>query len=334
MKIAIWGAGGIGCYYGAKLQTAGHEVVFIARGKHLTAMQSEGLSVSHPEFSFHETVCAIDQDELLEHYLCQQFDLIILALKNTHTASLLEAASEWLKQGETPVLSLQNGVDNEPEIAQCIGEERTLGGLAVRIGGHIIEPGCVEATGIAQVIFGAWPNHHNNVAQPENQKQGDSTEIRDNSAQLKSVNTFNEMFQQAGIASILTDDIQRELWRKLIINNGVNPLSALSGLDTRSLTQNPVLRDKVYSMMLETAAAAEHDGLILERTDVDEMFELICNFDAIKTSMLVDKEKGRPLELDGISGTVLRRCQQLGIEAPVTAFVHEILSLEEERRHG
>ncbi len=309
MRIAIWGAGGIGCYYGARLEQTGHSVTYIARGKHLSAMQSNGLQVHHSDLKFNQTVTAVSQEQLLTEYQCDDFDLIILAIKNTATTEVLKISSDWLKKGQALVLSLQNGVDNEPEIADAIGKERTLGGLAVRIGGHIIEPGVVEATGVAQVIFGAWPNQRQNTLPSEQ------------------LDNIQNTFVDAGIPSQITPDIQRELWRKLIINNGVNPLSALAQLDTRSLTQNPVLRSTVYKMMQETAAAAASDGLELDVTDIDEMFELICNFDAIKTSMLVDREKGRPLELDGISGTVLHRSKSLGIEAPTTALVSELLRL-------
>lgn len=305
MNILIWGAGGIGCYYGAKLQLAGHSVTYVARGKHLTALKKQGLTVEHESFGFSGPVRAIDQHSLLHQHSSGDYDLIILTVKANVTDEIIELAGDWLSESNTPVLSLQNGVENEQLIANAIGEARTLGGLAVRIGGHIQEPGVVEARGVAQIVLGCWPSLK--------QRQ----ELHAFAKQLVGV------FNQADIPTTLADNIQKELWRKLLINNGVNPLSALTGLDTKSLTHDPVYKNVVYKMMEETALAARNHGVDIKKKDVDEMFKLISEFDAIKTSMLVDKEKGRPLELDGICGPVLRNA---GVEqALLTALINSML---------
>jgi 2-dehydropantoate 2-reductase len=81
----------------------------------------------------------------------------------------------------------------------------------------------------------------------------------------------------------------------------------------------------VYALMQEAALAAQADGVNLTEGDVDEMYRLISQFDAIKTSMLVDRERGRPLELDEISGAVIRRCERLGKNAPLTELVCALL---------
>ncbi len=307
MKFLIVGAGGIGCYYGARLLEAGHQVTFVARGPHLEAMQKQGLSVEHEALHFNAAVDAQAMESLMPSQLCSDYDLIMLALKSGATADWLAQSAEWLSQADTPVLSLQNGVDNEPLIAAAIGQQRTLGGLAVRIGGHIIAPGHIEAKGPAQVVMGRWP----------------SVDTAD--AWLsKLADTLND----AQIPTRVSENIRYELWKKLLINNGVNPLSALTGLDTRSLTADPTLGKTVYAMMQETALAARADEVELTMADVDEMFALISNFDAIKTSMLVDREKGRPLELDDISGAVIRRCQQQDQSAPNTELVQRLLQLD------
>ncbi|WP_375056951.1 ketopantoate reductase family protein [Zobellella sp. DQSA1] len=307
MRFLIIGAGGIGGYYGARLQQAGHQVVLAARGEHLAAMQRQGLRVEHQEFRFMQPVRALELAGLRESCVSGDFDLVVLAMKSQATGPLMEALADWLAGSEVPVLSLQNGVDNEPLISAVVGEKRTLGGLAVRIGGHIVAPGLVQADGPAQVIMGSWPQRR--------------------PAQADWLEQLRLCFEQAGIPARVAVDIRRELWRKLIINNGVNPLSALSGLDTRSLSHHPQLGRSVYQMMEETAAVAAADGVTLGKTDVDEMYALIRNFDAIKTSMLVDKEKGRELELDAISGAVLRRAEQLGLEVPATRLAHGLLQL-------
>ncbi|MGB0204816.1 MAG: ketopantoate reductase family protein, partial [Neptuniibacter sp.] len=97
----------------------------------------------------------------------------------------------------------------------------------------------------------------------------------------------------------------------------------LTELDTKSITHDSVYKHVVYKMMEETALAARNHGVDITERDVDEMFNLISEFDAIKTSMLVDKEKGRPLELDGICGPVLRNTDNG--QALLTALISNLL---------
>src|SRR5690554_8069869 len=151
------GAGGIGGYYAARLAEAGHQIVLTARGDHLAALQANGLTVDYEGQVFHHSLPACHHQDLIWNYKPDDFDLIVIALKSTATSAAMTELSAWLRTGSVPVLSLQNGVDNEPLIAEVVGEHRVLGGLAVRIGGHITEPGKVFAEGVAQVVMGAWP---------------------------------------------------------------------------------------------------------------------------------------------------------------------------------
>ncbi len=307
MKFLIWGAGGIGAYYGARLQKAGHDVVLVARGKHLQAMKSHGLKISHEEMQFNDQVCAVSAAELRETCRVAEFTAVLLTLKANATADWLDEAEEWLNEGGTPIISLQNGVDNEPLLAARLAPERVVGGLAVRIGGHVVAPGIIEARGPAQLIIGPWP---------------DARSFPDT---LPILNELERVFNQAAVPTTVTADIRYELWRKLLINNGVNPLSALTRLDTRSLTHHPHFGPLVYGMMMEAAHAANLEGVPISQPDVDEMFDLIRSFAAIKTSMLVDLEMGRPLELDAICGAVVRRCQQAGNAAPYSEMALALL---------
>jgi 2-dehydropantoate 2-reductase len=165
----------------------------------------------------------------------------------------------------------------------------------------------VEAVGPAQVELGIWP--------PE-QPSDPRGEI---------LERLLPVFRNAGILTHVTADIRRELWRKLLINNGVNPLSALTGLDTRSLTRHPEFTRMVYGLMVEAGRAAAADGVELGPADWDEMYRLICEFDPIKTSMLVDSEHGRTLEVDTICGAVLERSARLGLHAPYTLSICSLL---------
>lgn len=311
LHIAILGAGGIGCYYGAKLQFSGHKVSFIARGEHLAAMQSSGLELSHPDFEFKEKIDAYSLEALTKQQRPADFDAIVICVKTTATSEIAETLRQWFEncQQETVIISLQNGVDNESQLAKSLGDDVVLGGLAVRIGGHIIRPGMVEATGEAQVVLGAWPH------------KGSPADKRFS----KDLSHVVDAFNQAHIPTRKVDNIRHELWRKLVINNGVNPLSALTGLDTYEMSHDPYFGPIVHHMMKETAQVAVADNEILTEQDADDMFELIRSFDPIKTSMLVDLEKGRALELDAMSGAVIERGMKLGISLPYTETVYALL---------
>ncbi|KQH88007.1 ketopantoate reductase family protein [Vibrio furnissii] len=307
MKFAILGAGGIGCYYAARLLHAGHDVVLVARGAHLDALQSQGLSLSHPDFSFDGRVNATDVAGLCKQENAADFDLLILASKGSTTAPILAQMQPWLAGSSVPMLSIQNGVTNEQVIAEALGVERTIGGLAVKIGAHVLSPGVVEATGIAQIDFGAWPNvQHNPTLQPW-------------------LEQLAAIFLDAGIPNQLYDDVSYALWRKLMINNAVNPITALTMQDTGVVTRDPVLRRTIHTIMQETARAASVAGVTMTEQDVDAMFDLICQFDAIKTSMQVDREKGRPMEIHEICGPVIENCRQLGEPAVTTVLISQLL---------
>ncbi len=310
-RIAVIGAGGIGCYYGARLLTQGHKVWFVARGEHLRTLQTTGLSLNHPDFNFNGKVDACSLGDLLAQQQPADLDALLVCTKATATLEIATSLRDWfVRTGQkVPVISLQNGIDNEPQLADQLGADCVVGGLAVRIGGHIIRPGVVEATGVAQVIMGAWPH------------TGSLADLRFG----KLLPPLVEAFNQAGIPTRKVNDIRRELWRKLLINNGVNPLSALTGLDTQTMSNHPQFGPIVHHLMLEAASVARADDEPLTTQDADEMYELIRTFDPIKTSMLVDLEKGRQLEVDAISGAVIRRAQQLGLAVPYTETVHALL---------
>lgn len=310
-RIAVIGAGGIGCYYGARLLEQGHKVWFVARGTHLHALQTSGLILTHPDFSFNGKVDACSLDDLLTQQQPADLDALLICTKATATPEVAASLQDWFTRSgqKTPVISLQNGIDNEPQLAEKLGDDCVIGGLAVRIGGHIIRPGEVEATGVAQVILGAWPH------------AGSSADQRCGARLPPLVEAFN----QAGIPTRHVADIRRELWRKLLINNGVNPLSALTGLDTHTLSNHPQFGPIVHGLMLEAASVARADDEPLTTQDADEMYELIRTFDPIKTSMLVDLEKGRQLEVDAISGAVIRRARQLKLAVPYTETIHALL---------
>lgn len=220
---------------------------------------------------------------------------------------MLDEMKSWLVQGNAPVLSIQNGVTNEELIEQQIGRKRTIGGLGIYISGHIVDPGHIKVQGAGQIDFGAWPN------------------AQSNPTMAKFCHILETVFTDAGIHIRRYEDVRYALWRKLVLNNGINPLTALTDQKTGMITRDPILSRTVYSMMEETARAANAAGVELSDADVEEMFDLICNFGDIKTSMQVDMERGRTLEVNEICGPVIEHCRKISQPAKTTELICRLL---------
>ena len=314
MKFAVIGAGGIGCYYAARLIQSGHDVTLVARGAHLQAMQARGLEVKHAELAFKQAVTAMSLEDWLNETSPEQLDVIIVCLKGMQTKAFSEQLQAWFKQfpkADTPlVLSLQNGVDNEQQLNSVLPKGSVVGGIARRIGAHIIQPGVVESIGPAQVILGLWPK-----------------DLGRDVAISEKIKLIADCFNAAQIPTQVSADINKELWRKLIINNGLNPLCALLEMETGEATPREDLKPLIKGAMKEAVLAAKANGVELSNDDLEEMLELISTFDSIKPSMLVDREKQRPLEIEEICGVVIRGCEKMGEDAPYNRTISTLLRI-------
>lgn len=305
MKFLILGAGGIGSYFGTRLITAGHDVVFVARGAHLEALQQKKLVLQHPEFSFNKTVISFTFDELKSFNTCD-YDAVIITTKATSTSNITKDLKDWFSKYEhTPyIISLQNGVENEEILEKDLDSKYIIAGLTRKIGAHIVKPAVIEAKGRAEAILGAI----------------DKT--KENQEFLK---VLKDIFEKAEIPTFLPNNIKLELWKKLIINNGVNGICALLKEETGLVMNHKKLSKIVYGLMGETVVAAKAKGLNISQKELDEMYDLITNFDSIKPSMLVDLENKRPLELEEICNVVVRNCELQGFDAPYTRTISTIL---------
>ncbi|MDX1809737.1 MAG: 2-dehydropantoate 2-reductase [Sulfurospirillaceae bacterium] len=303
MHIAIIGAGGVGCYYGARLLDHGLDVSFIARGNHLEALQTNGLELTHPNFEFKGFVDTYDMETLLQRS-SKEFDALIVLTKTMSTRDIALALSKWCKDHTPYIISLQNGVENEEILASYINPQKIIGGLSVKIGAHIIAPGVVHAIGVAQTPLGLW----------KHSLEGE-----------RFLDTFTALLNASQIPASISKNIRLELWKKLAINNGVNAICALLEKKTGDIIHDKKLSKIVLGLMRETAIAAKVAHVDMSEKDVQEMFEVIRRFDSIKPSMLVDRENSRPLELDDICGVVIRNCESQGVDAPYTRTISTLL---------
>lgn len=304
MNFLILGTGGIGAFYGARLLSSLNNVTFVARGAHLEAIKKNGLKVSHPEFSFLENVNISELKDI--DFSSLNIDIIILTTKSNTTRTIAKQLLEKIEPlNNIPyILSLQNGVENEKILCEYFPSDKILGALTRKIGAHIIELGVIEATGKVETLIGSISKTKQNT---------------------KFLNELNKTINKADILCEVVDDINKELWKKLIINNGVNAICALLEIKTGVLMNNEKLSSLVYGLMKETQSAAKAANVFINDDELNQMYELIKNFDSIKPSMLVDREFKRELEIDEICNVVIKHNEKQNIDSAYTKSISYLL---------
>jgi 2-dehydropantoate 2-reductase len=290
MRIAILGAGGVGGYFGGVLARAGHEVVMLARGAHLHALQTRGIEVRTPEGHFIASVAATDNPAALG-----TAEYTIVAVKNYSLAEIAPAVRGMAAMGSV-IVPLLNGVEVVDRlVALGVPADQVLGGLTgisvARLG-----PGVVERTSPFQrVIVG---------------------EVRGGKSQR--AERISATLRDAGVEAVATDDISAEIWRKFAL---IASMAAACGL-----ARSPVglLRETALGQLLieravrEAVAVAHARGIALPEDEPQHIVRRINSVPAaMKPSLLLDLEAGGPTEIDDLSGTVSRLGRLAGIDTPV-----------------
>lgn len=302
MKIAVVGAGALGLYYGAMLQRSGADVHFLLR-RDYDAVMTCGLQVYSPHGDFHlaqvrgyRTPAEIGPA-----------DLVLVGLKtfaNDHLAPLLQP----LIGNDTAILTLQNGLGNEELLAELFGKQNILGGVAFLCSNRG-KPGVVHHLGEGRIRLGEFTGG----LSPRSQR-------------------LAALFQNAGVPCEAAGDLRRARWEKLVWNIPFNGLSALMQQDVTALLACPHIRALVRDLMLEVIAGANAQGLSRPIDGPGFSQQMITFTDAMdhyRPSMQIDREEGRPLELDAIFAIPLRHAEAAGVTMTRVATVYQLLSFGE-----
>jgi 2-dehydropantoate 2-reductase len=308
MRIAIFGTGGVGGYFGGRLAQAGEDVVFISRGEHLNALRSSGLKVDSIEGDFAiQPVEATDNPAEVGYV-----DAILVGVKAWQVPEAAEAMQPMVGT-ETFIVPLQNGVEAPSQLAAVLGQEVVLGGLC-RILSSIANPGNIRHMGIAPyVAFGEL-----------DKKQSERSE-----------RLFEAFSKAEGVKAEISADINADMWKKFLL------ISAFSGVG--AVTQAPIgvvrsqeeTRKMLEQVMVEIRNVALARDIALPEKTVDKTMEF---FDDLPpggiASMQRDIYEGRPSELYAQNGAVVRMGQEAGVETPVNAFIYASLLASELRARG
>ncbi|HLP02425.1 MAG TPA: 2-dehydropantoate 2-reductase [Opitutaceae bacterium] len=295
-SIAIIGSGAIGGFYGAMLARSGLDVRFLMRSD-LAAVRANGLRVVAPfgEFRIERPIAAATTEEL------GPVDLVIVAWKTTSNRALPRVLPPLLHE-RTLVLTLQNGLGAEEEIAAIVGAERTLGGLCF-VGINRTEPGVIVNPVEGAVTLGEFG--------------------RPASARLKAL---VELFKSAGIKTRATDSLAEERWRKLVWNVPFNGLTiAAGGITTDRVLADEALRKLSRELMTEVLQGAAALGFSIPESYADFQMSRTPPLGAYKPSSLIDWQAGRELEVESIWGEPVRRAAAAGRALPRMEMLYVLL---------
>ena len=301
MRIAVLGSGGIGGYYGALLAKAGHDVSFIARGAHLEAMQQRGLTLRTPDGDSTIPVTAVADTRTVG-----AVDLVLFCVKSYDTEPAAQALAPLMAR-DTAVVTLQNGVDNVEAIASVVGSGTVLVGV-VYIALQLAGPGMVQRTGgEGKIVLG---------------ELGGTLTQR--------VQRIASAFQQSGVPHQVSTDINRVLWEKFLFIAGVGGVTALARSGIGPLLASPEGRTLLTTSCEEIAAVARAERVPLPADAADRAVEQAATLPPQwRSSLARDLEDGRRLEVEALSGAVVRRGLKLGLPTPIHQTIAACLSVHQ-----
>jgi 2-dehydropantoate 2-reductase len=307
MRIAIMGSGGVGGYFGGRLALAGQAVTFIARGKHLEAIRSHGLSVKSIKGDFTlPAPMAVDNPSRVG-----TVDLVLVCVK---TWQLEQAARDMapLLAAETVVLPLLNGVEAVAQLENLLPQGIVLGGIA-RIVSYIAGPGHIRHTAIEPYIgLGSMDGRHTDRIQQ-----------------------IHQSLLQAGIQSEIPHDVPSALWSKFLFVCAWGGVGALARAPVGVIRALPQSRALLSGAMTEIQTVARARGIELADDIVERAMRFVDGMNPENTSSLQrDIVQGRPSELEAWSGAVVRIGRQHGVRTPVHDVIYAALLPQETAARG
>jgi 2-dehydropantoate 2-reductase len=300
-RVAVVGAGAVGGYFGGMLARGGAPVVLIGRPAFVEAVKKDGLTLD--TVSFKETV-RVDASAELE--AARGADIVLFSVKTTDTAETSRALDPLLSE-EAIVVSMQNGVDNVEQIREASGIEAL--GAVVYVAASVPEPGTIKHVGRGDIVVG-----------PRNAR----------------TERVQGLFERAGIGCRISENIDGELWTKLVWNCGFNAVSALGrakyGQIVASADAWNVVEAAVYEVLaVAHAANIQPPGLEDPKAALGGALKIAAQMSEALSSTGQDLIRGKRTEIDSLNGFVSRRGAQLGVPTPVNHALYALVKLAEGR---
>jgi len=307
MRIAVFGTGAVGGYFGGRLAQAGEEVAFIARGEQLQALREGGLRVDSLKGDFVVRPAQATDDPAQVGTV----DVVLVGVKAWQVPEAAEAMRP-LVGPETFIVPLQNGVEAPDQLAAVLGGAHVLGGLC-RIISQVVEPGHVRHAGLEPyVAFGELDDCHSERAE-----------------------RLLAAFARAGVTAEVPADVRVAMWEKFLFIASFSGVGAVTRAPAGVLRELPETRHMLEQAMREVLAVAHAHGIALSEDSIPRTMALIDGLPPGATaSMQRDVMAGRPSELESQNGAVVRLGQEVDVATPLHAFIYHSLKPLELRARG
>ena len=256
---------------------------------HVQAINSNGLRIDREGKTRSVSILAT-----LDPAQIGRVDLVIIFVKSNQTKPAAETA-QYLVGSDGAVLTLQNGMGNTEAIAEHIAPERILAGTTAH-GATMLGPGKIRHAGVGPTTLGAWKN----TVQAQ-----------------KLARRFADFFNRAGIDTEAVDDVHRVIWNKLLINIGINAVTALTAIKNGRILDLEITRELCRAAVEEAMAVARAQNIPIRKDAVDVVFKVAEATAANRSSMGQDVDNKRPTEIGAINGFIVRESKRLGLDAPV-----------------
>jgi 2-dehydropantoate 2-reductase len=295
MRIAVMGAGAVGCYYGGMLARAGHEVTLIGRPQHVDAVRRDGLLLETKEFREHVPMRASATADAV-----RGAELVLFCVKSTDTESAGADMAPHLDAGAL-VLSLQNGVDNAARLQALVRQQ--VAPAVVYVATEMAGAGHVRHHGRGELVVPP------DVASAE----------------------LSTAFNAAGVPLQTSDNVVGALWEKLILNCVYNAMSAIAQMPYGRLVEGEGVRNVMRDVMDECLTVARAAGITVPGDTWEAVLRIARTMPTQYSSTAQDVARGKPSEIDHLNGFVLRQGEALGVATPVNRVLHALVKLIESK---
>lgn len=302
MNIVVFGAGGVGGYFGAKLAKSGNKVTFIARGKHLEAIKNNGLQIKSINGNFIVFLEVTNNIETIK----SKIDLIILGVKSWQLIEIAKLIKPIISK-YTLVLPLQNGADNADKLLTVLNSENVLAGLC-RIVSKVESPGIINHFEYEpEIIFGEISNEKTNR-----------------------IKQIKQVFDKAEFKNEIADNIQLAIWKKFLFIITFSGIAALTRSNIGVLRSSNYLRNMMLQTAKEIVKIANAKNILLTRVDIDRTFSIYDKLNPKTTaSMQRDVMENKPSELENFNGYIVNQGKKLKIKTPINELIYKTLLPQE-----
>ena len=294
LKIAVMGAGAVGCYFGGMLARAGHEVVLIARPQHAEAIQQAGLRMDTKTFDERVRLAASSEASAV-----QGAELVLFCVKSTDTESAGAQMLPYLAPNAL-VLTLQNGVDNADRLRGVLPKHEVAAAV-VYVATEMAGPGHLKHHGRGELV------------------------IEPSSAS----DAVAQALIAAGVPTEVSGNVHGALWAKLILNCAYNAVSAITQLPYGKTVEGAGIRDVMRDVVAECLAVAKAEGVAVPADVVTAVDKLAASMPSQYASTAQDLARGKRTEIDYLNGLIVRRGEALGVATPANRVLWALVKLME-----